>query len=560
MDNRLHPGQMLGTYRIIEQIGEGGMASVYKAYQVSMDRNVAIKVLPGQLAESPEFVKRFQQEARIIARLEHPYILPVFDYGEENGIAYFVMRYLEAGTLKDKMQAGQLSLKEIDKIFMQLTDALGYAHGQGIVHRDLKPANVLVDSTGHIFLTDFGIAKLLESASPRLTQTDAILGTPAYISPEQAAAGPIDQRSDIYSLGVILYEMVAGRVPFVADTPLAVILKHLNEPLPLPSIVKPDIPMFVEQTIIKALAKDPKDRYATTAEFAAAWRHSLDGVGSLYFEDDKKDNAPFSGQAVSTTQTVSKSDASKTIIPIALGCLVVLCIVLFLAGGFGFATTLFTQPTATAIPTSTPAPTSTSAPAVSPTASITVLFKDDFSNQNEPWGLLSDADQTIEYVNDTLKAKLTPTNWFVWTRPNDVDYENVHIETTVYPNNSDQYTAFGLMCQQQADNDAYYYFVITPAGQYVIAKTKSGATDLFLTNNDDWAYSNVIPKKAKSYRIGADCAGNGTLTLYVNDQKVDSVTDTSYTKGMVGVVIWSSETKNGITDVNFDDYLITAIK
>ncbi|MCZ2123294.1 MAG: serine/threonine protein kinase [Anaerolineales bacterium] len=560
MDNRLHPGQMLGTYRIIEQIGEGGMASVYKAYQVSMDRNVAIKVLPGQLAESPEFVKRFQQEARIIARLEHPYILPVFDYGEENGIAYFVMRYLEAGTLKDKMQAGQLSLKEIDKIFMQLTDALGYAHGQGIVHRDLKPANVLVDSTGHIFLTDFGIAKLLESASPRLTQTDAILGTPAYISPEQAAAGPIDQRSDIYSLGVILYEMVAGRVPFVADTPLAVILKHLNEPLPLPSIVKPDIPMFVEQTIIKALAKDPKDRYATTAEFAAAWRHSLDGVGSLYFEDDKKDNAPFSGQAVSTTQTVSKSDASKTIIPIALGCLVVLCIVLFLAGGFGFATTLFTQPTATAIPTSTPAPTSTSAPAVSPTASITVLFKDDFSNQNEPWGLLSDADQTIEYVNDTLKAKLTPTNWFVWTRPNDVDYENVHIETTVYPNNSDQYTAFGLMCQQQADNDAYYYFVITPAGQYVIAKTKSGATDLFLTNNDDWAYSNVIPKKAKSYRIGADCASNGTLTLYVNDQKVDSVTDTSYTKGMVGVVIWSSETKNGITDVNFDDYLITAIK
>lgn len=560
MDNRLHPGQMLGTYRIIEQIGEGGMASVYKAYQVSMDRNVAIKVLPGQLAESPEFVKRFQQEARIIARLEHPYILPVFDYGEENGIAYFVMRYLEAGTLKDKMQAGQLSLKEIDKIFMQLTDALGYAHGQGIVHRDLKPANVLVDSTGHIFLTDFGIAKLLESASPRLTQTDAILGTPAYISPEQAAAGPIDQRSDIYSLGVILYEMVAGRVPFVADTPLAVILKHLNEPLPLPSIVKPDIPMFVEQTIIKALAKDPKDRYATTAEFAAAWRHSLDGVGSLYFEDDKKDNAPFSGQAVSTTQTVSKSDASKTIIPIALGCLIVLCIVLFLAGGFGFATTLFTQPTATAIPTSTPAPTSTSAPAVSPTASITVLFKDDFSNQNEPWGLLSDADQTIEYVNDTLKAKLTPTNWFVWTRPNDVDYENVHIETTVYPNNSDQYTAFGLMCQQQADNDAYYYFVITPAGQYVIAKTKSGATDLFLTNNDDWAYSNVIPKKAKSYRIGADCASNGTLTLYVNDQKVDSVTDTSYTKGMVGVVIWSSETKNGITDVNFDDYLITAIK
>ena len=158
--NRLQPGQMLGSYRIIEQIGEGGMATVYKAYQSSMDRNVAIKVLPRQLAESEEFFKRFQQEARIVAKLEHPYILPVFDYGEENGIAYFVMRYLEAGTLKDKMNAGQLSLDEIDHIFAQLTDALGYAHNHGVVHRDLKPANVLVDLSGNLFLTDFGVAKV----------------------------------------------------------------------------------------------------------------------------------------------------------------------------------------------------------------------------------------------------------------------------------------------------------------------------------------------------------------------------------------------------------------
>src|SRR5215208_4487715 len=276
MDN-LQSGQMLGPYRIITQIGKGGMANVYKAYQASVDRYVAIKVLPRQLAESQEFATRFHQEARIIAKLEHSHILPVFDYGESDGVAYFVMRYLEAGTLKDKMEAGRpLPLNEIDRIFTQLADALSYAHSHGVVHRDLKPANALIDSFGNVFLTDFGIAKLLESASPRLTQTDAIMGTPAYISPEQAQGQPVDQRSDIYSLGIILYEMVTGSVPFTAETPLAVLFKHISDPLPPPSLVKPDIPPIIEQVILKALAKDPRDRFGTAAEFTAAWKHALE--------------------------------------------------------------------------------------------------------------------------------------------------------------------------------------------------------------------------------------------------------------------------------------------
>ncbi len=274
--DQLQPGQTLGPYRIINQVGQGGMATVYKAYQPSMDRNVAVKVLPSQLAQSPEFTQRFQQEARIIARLEHAHILPVFDYGESEGIAYFVMRYLDAGTLKDKMEAGSpLPLSEIDRLFSQLADALSYAHSQGVIHRDLKPANALIDSRGNLFLTDFGIAKILESASPRLTQTDAIMGTPAYISPEQAQAQKVDQRSDIYSLGIILYEMVIGQVPYTADTPLAVILKHVTHPLPLPSSVKTDIPEAIEQVLLKALAKNPDDRFATVAEFASTWKRAL---------------------------------------------------------------------------------------------------------------------------------------------------------------------------------------------------------------------------------------------------------------------------------------------
>src|SRR6185503_15535415 len=245
----------------------------------------------------------FQQEARIIAKLEHPHILPVFDYGESDGIAYFVMRYLEAGTLKEKMEAGRpLPLNEIDRIFNQLADALSYAHSHGIVHRDLKPANALIDSYGNIFLTDFGIAKLLESASPRLTQTDAIMGTPAYISPEQAQAQPVDQRSDIYSLGIILYEMVTGRVPFVADTPLAIIFKHVSDPLPLPSLIKPDIPASIEQVILKALAKEPQDRFATAAEYLSAWKRAL----------NEKDYSPCASKAISTPASIPPTLGSVT--------------------------------------------------------------------------------------------------------------------------------------------------------------------------------------------------------------------------------------------------------
>jgi ligand-binding sensor domain-containing protein len=270
MDN-VQSGQTIGPYRIIQQIGQGGMAVVYKAYQPAMDRYVALKILPRHLADSPEFIGRFKQEARTIARLEHAHILPVHDYGESDGHMYLAMRFIEAGTLKDRLQAGPLTSAEIDRCFAQLADALDYAHAQGVVHRDLKPSNVLIDARGNLFLTDFGIAKLLEADS-RFTGSGAMIGTPAYMSPEQAQGLRIDQRTDIYSLGIMLYEMVTGCLPFEAETPLAIILKVLNDPLPLPSSIKPDIAPAVEQVLLKALAKNRDDRFATAGQFSAAWQ------------------------------------------------------------------------------------------------------------------------------------------------------------------------------------------------------------------------------------------------------------------------------------------------
>ena len=321
----LVPGQMLGSYRIISQIGQGGMATVYKAYQASMDRNVAIKVLPSNLANSKEFAGRFQQEARIIANLEHPHILPVFDSGESDGVSYLIMRYLEAGTLSEKMEAGPLSWSEIDRIFIQLAEALSYAHSHGVVHRDLKPSNALIDSQGNLFLTDFGIAKLLEGSS-NFTKTDTVMGTPAYISPEQAQGQVVDQRSDIYSLGIILYEMVTGRVPFIADTPLAVILKHVSAPLPLPSTIKPDIPPLIEQVILKALAKTPQDRFNTTDEFIAAWKRARSTSESTQIapRDDTK-TMPYPKTFDARTNSAPKVE-KKTSRGWLVGCLAGICL------------------------------------------------------------------------------------------------------------------------------------------------------------------------------------------------------------------------------------------
>jgi tRNA A-37 threonylcarbamoyl transferase component Bud32 len=280
MDN-LQPGQNLGAYRIIEQVGRGGMATVYKAYHAAMDRYVAIKVLPRQLAENPEFTGRFRREARTIANLEHPHILPVYDSGESEGVAYLVMRYLEAGTLKDRMDEGPLTLAQVDRYFSQLADGLGYAHRKGVIHRDLKPSNALVDAQDNLFLTDFGIAKLLEDGATKFTATGGVIGTPTYMSPEQGQGRPVDQRSDIYSLGVVLYEMVTGKVPYAAETPLAVLMQHIQDPLPLPSKVKPDISPAVEQVILKALAKSPEDRYSSATEFLEAWKAALAGSPTL---------------------------------------------------------------------------------------------------------------------------------------------------------------------------------------------------------------------------------------------------------------------------------------
>ena len=268
-------GRQLGPYRIVSQVGAGGMAAVYKGYQASMDRYVAVKVLPKSLASDPQFTGRFENEARVLARLQHPHILSVFDFGQAEGYAYFVMPLVETGTLAQRLHGQPLPLAQIRKFIAQIGDALDYAHSRGLLHRDIKPSNVLVDERDNYLLADFGIAKLSDGSS-NLTATGTLIGTPAYMSPEQGQGRNLDRRSDLYALGVILYEIATGRVPFTADTPVAVIFKHVTEPLPPVEALNPSLPPALVQVINKALAKRPEERFQTGRELVDAVDAAID--------------------------------------------------------------------------------------------------------------------------------------------------------------------------------------------------------------------------------------------------------------------------------------------
>jgi serine/threonine protein kinase len=269
-------GKQFGPYRITAPLGEGGMAAVYKAFQPGVDRFVALKVLPQHYAKDPQFVERFEREAKVLAKLQHPHILPVHDFGEaDGGYTYIVMPFVESGDLAELMTQRRLSLPEISRIIGQVGDALDYAHSQGIVHRDVKPSNILVDGRGNCLLTDFGLAKIVSGYANKLTGSGFVVGTPEYMAPEQGMSEATDGRCDIYALGVILYELVTGRVPFSAETPVAIILKHVSDPLPPPRQINPNIPEVVEQVILKAMAKSPADRYATPGDMIEALQAAI---------------------------------------------------------------------------------------------------------------------------------------------------------------------------------------------------------------------------------------------------------------------------------------------
>jgi predicted Ser/Thr protein kinase/tetratricopeptide (TPR) repeat protein len=271
-------GENVGPYRIIEQLGQGGMATVHKAYHPALDRYVAIKALHPAFMEDPSFLERFKREARVVAKLDHPNIVPIFDFAEHSGQPYLVMKFVEGKTLKFRLSEYWPNREEMIAIVEAVGSALAYAHQRGILHRDIKPSNVLMANDNQVYLADFGLARIAEAGQSTLSG-DMMLGTPHYISPEQARGErDLDEGTDIYSLGIVLYELAVGRVPFNSDTPFSIIHDHIYTALPVPRQVNPKVPEIVERVLLKSLAKDREDRYRTVGDLVEDFKAAAMGM------------------------------------------------------------------------------------------------------------------------------------------------------------------------------------------------------------------------------------------------------------------------------------------
>lgn len=271
-------GKTFGSYQILEPLGRGGMSQVYRAYHPNLNRYVAIKVLRSDLIEEESFLQRFQREAQAVAALRHPHIVQVYDFDVQDNTYYMVMELLEGDTLKTRLtdyrtRGERMPWGEMVRILLDVLDGLSYAHEEQMIHRDLKPANILLTKRGQAVLADFGIAQII--GSTRHTMSGALLGTLNYMAPEQGLEGKCDIRSDIYAIGIIFYEMLTQEPPFDADTPLAILMKHYNDPLPLPRQLDPDIPQAFEPIVLTALAKNPDNRYQSAEQMAAALRDAI---------------------------------------------------------------------------------------------------------------------------------------------------------------------------------------------------------------------------------------------------------------------------------------------
>ena len=557
-------GKKLGQYEIGEPVGQGGMATVYKAFQPSMNRTVAVKILPPQLAVNPTFLARFRQEAQVIARLEHTHILPVYDYGEGDGVVYIVMRYLDGGSLQKKIDAGHMPLREVSKYLTQIASALEYAHRQGVIHRDIKPSNVLIDRQGDAFLSDFGIAKMMEDTSG-LTGT-SVIGTPQYMSPEQGQGLPVDARSDVYSLGVVLYEMVTGRLPFDADTPIAVVLQHVSAPLPSPRTYVPDLPPPIEAVLSKALAKSPNDRFATAGELAVVFDDAM-RAGLQPETKPMEPGLPPTQQAVSIRPTVvarkrigmPRLNRSAVMVVTTFIALVSVLVGLLMVsmnnlppepppvGVITAGPNIVTVTPNVAI--SSPAAPTATAQTVSGDACNEILF-DDFSNVSSGFPRGENDAGSWNYADGEYRILIKRVNEFEarTLRQTLADY-TVEVDARLAP---DAPGSYGLVIGADASGTSYYSFSIDHARNFAVARRTSGGSTLAR----EWSFAPSLKPGGEVNHLRAVRKAD-RIALYANDVLMAVVTDTlnvPESASRVGLI--AASFGSGSVEARFDNFRV----
>jgi len=582
--------EIIARYEIQSELGRGGMATVYLAYDPNFRRKVALKLISGNLQENLIFRERFEREAHLIAKIEHPAIVPVYDFGEQDNQLYLVMRYMSGGAVTNKIKEGALTLGYAAQIISQIAPALDAVHAQGIVHRDLKPGNILLDSFGNPAISDFGIAHLTV-ATTDLTGS-AIIGTPSYMSPEQVRGdADLDGRSDIYALGVILFEMLTGRGPFQAGTPLSVALKHLTEPIPSIRSFRPDLPMEVELILNRAMAKDREKRYSRASELALELRAIADTlqenstpapnpVRALHNEelstemDVVDDSEPafdsFGPPPLKASQAGSQSNADRSqnsgaakAIPAksidrspkpstrvkrpAWGILQVAAVaglgffLLFLCGSLG----LFGTWAGLGLPSLFPGPSPTVLPTITATRAI-VLFADDFSDPNSGWP----TQEGYGYQQDGYHISVDEIGGVPWAKTS-MEFDNSSTYVDARPVTEGINGYYGLLCRIQ-DGQNFYYFVTRNDGGYAIGKYKNAEFQPLFS--EGWRQSNAINQGNQTNRFQADCMGN-TLRFYVNDVMLGEVHDTDFSSGFSGILAAALDAPG--FEVVFNNFLIT---
>ncbi|HJS17513.1 MAG TPA: serine/threonine-protein kinase, partial [Anaerolineales bacterium] len=539
-------------------------------------RSVAIKLVSVNLQENLVFRERFEREAQLIARIEHPAIVPVYDFGEQNNQPYLVMRYMTGGALASRIKEGALPLAYAAQILTQIAPALDAVHAQGIVHRDLKPANILLDGFGNPAISDFGIAHFTQ-ATTDLTGS-AIIGTPSYMSPEQVRSDvDLDGRSDVYALGIILFEMLTGNGPFRAPTPLSVAMKHLTDPIPSILPIRSDLPVDVDRILHKALAKDREARYASASELAFELRGISDTVRQegkpvtrpiatvrkedLLTEVDTGEefgpalapsisSQPASGQTASqTSKTMTPS--SRSSIPRIAGltgtgavlCLLFVCIAIGAVG-------LWSRPGLPAFdPGQNPTGIPSAATANTSDPQEVVLYSDDFSNPSSGWPTIQNVQGEYSYQSDGYHINVSENGAVLWAKTSEqFDDSSVYVDAGPLRQGENGY--YGILCRIE-DNRNFYYFVIQNTGEYTIGKYKNGGFESLVGG---WRQSDEIHPDTETNRLQADCIED-TLRLYVNDVFIDEVTNTDFNSGYSGILAAALESQR--YEVLFNNFLIT---
>ncbi|RMG83573.1 MAG: serine/threonine protein kinase [Chloroflexi bacterium] len=539
----------IGRYKILEVIGSGGMARVYRAWDTNLERPVAVKILHEHLSNDT-FKERFEREAKLVAALNHPNIVQIYDFDsieiDGHSVYYMVMAYISGPTLANVLaQAAEeertLPHKQILSIMMDITSALSYAHERGMVHRDVKPSNILFDEDGRAVLTDFGIARLVEGSN--LTQEGITIGTPTYMSPEQATGGTIDARSDIYSLGIILYEMLSGQPPFPDTGGISVLLQHVNAPIPKLSEIVPIHNQALDTVIFKALAKTPQSRYQSATEFAEALKSALNGepitssqgLATVQFNTVASDSQP--------SVPPNKRKLSAPIGLLAIGALII--------AGLLFVALLNRQSPAT--------PTDDTSNSLVESMTGDLFFSTDFSRDN-PFTSYWHEDNTEPFVqqidngvyrliNTSPRTAATTLFDSAYTYSRNI---TITLEATLSEDSSPA-SGYGIVFNYQDENN-YNVFAVDGLGRYSIWVRQNREWRELRDAEETWTEHPAIHPRGEKNQLTIHIDGN-LLHGYVNGVNVVNVEDSTFTGGAVGIYL--ATTSEGNTEVQAYHYAVS---